>query len=157
MKQTIKLDNHVLAGRLLFFLENSELNTEDVLSYESNESFENKGFDSLSKLDLDFFVKRPSLSCDIETLNEVRNLILNLVGLHYEKQYDSETDQTEGIMTVSPDGSPLKIPAMSVNLKTLDQIVIYIFNHLKINELPEQQQSVIDQAITKQKESDPNA
>ena len=91
MQEKIKLTNFALAGRLLYVLENSSLNTEEVLDMETDLLEEEEGFDSLEELNAEFFLNRPALSTDIEMLNKLRYLILDLTGLEFKSKIDSES------------------------------------------------------------------
>lgn len=155
MQEKIKLTNFALAGRLLYVLENSSLNTEEVLDMETDLPEEEEGFDSLEELNAEFFLNRPALSTDIEMLNKLRYLILDLTGLEFKSKIDSESHKEIKELSTRKNGSQLKVEPMMVDIDELDQIVDQITNNLLDPHMSEQE--VIDQAIQTFKESDSNA
>lgn len=154
MQEKIKLSNFALAGRLLYVLENSSLNTDEVLDMETDLPEEEEGFDSLEKLNTEFFLNRPALSTDIEMLNKLRYLILDLTGLEFKAEIDPNTHKKIEELSTRENGSQLKVEPVMVDINGLDQIVDHITNNLLDPNMSEQE--VIDQAIQVFKESDSN-
>lgn len=156
MQEKIKLSNFALAGRLLYYLENSQLNTEEVIDMETDLSEEEEGFESLEELNTEFFLNRPALAADIEMLNKLRYLILDLTGLEFKVGIDPD-DSHKKIEELSTreNGSQLNVTPVMVDIDELDQIVDQITNNLLDPHMSEQE--AIDQAIQTVKESDSNA